>query len=341
MRLFSNLKVDIKEDLKSPFKSEESILEIKQSASSSEGIELEDEQSDRESEEIKFPPASLFSNLKTGINPKDYISKDPFETPLRSEGLLYDFEHFNDLEGYFAPFMLALQQNVKKATRPGYSLDSMLHMVEFILLIGERVIPMYPQHKDSISDYSECAKSLYELAKSEQSKAHREIAERISTWRIQMNDLSIDNDDLSQETKKVSNSSFSNSKDDSESMSDSKSKESEGSRLSRKKKSSKKSSSYETGSERRRRRRRRSLSSFSDDSRYSDESSTDDDKRYRKILKVITKAAKNYSIKDLGMSTNPSERRNKFNTWVIDLKKYSFHSFQDFRIVGWVPSKFK
>ena len=79
---FSNLKVDIKEDLKSPFKSEESILEIKQSGSSSEGIELEDEQSERENEEIKLPPASLFSNLKTGINPKDYISKDPFETPL-------------------------------------------------------------------------------------------------------------------------------------------------------------------------------------------------------------------------------------------------------------------
>ena len=51
------------------------------------------------------------------------------------------------------------------------------------------------------------------------------------------------------------------------------------------------------------------------------------DLEYRKILRCLTKSAKDYQIKELSMNPNPVERRERFRMWVVDLKNIlSTHS---------------
>ena len=46
----------------------------------------------------------------------------------------------------------------------------------------------------------------------------------------------------------------------------------------------------------------------------------DQDNEYRDIVKALAKSAKNYKIKELNMHPNPVIRREKFSTWIIDLR---------------------
>ena len=48
--------------------------------------------------------------------------------------------------------------------------------------------------------------------------------------------------------------------------------------------------------------------------------SEEEDKEYRTIVNSLSKSAKYYKIKELQMHSDPSIRREKFNTWVFDLK---------------------
>ena len=51
-----------------------------------------------------------------------------------------------------------------------------------------------------------------------------------------------------------------------------------------------------------------------------DSDSDDEDKEYRKIIKSLGKSAKNYKMKELTMHPEPKIRRERFNTWITDLK---------------------
>ena len=266
--------------------------------------------------------------LRSGFSDKDYISTNPRDIPLQTEGLLYDFEDFNALEAYFAPFLLYMQEGLLNAKFAGFLLNGITEVASFINEVGTRAIVQYPQHQEAIFEYISVGYSLLERAKYENSLANKKLAELTSSWRLKMQHISLDDlTQSSESTYHVNNKST--EKDDGHSANQSienedfsasdSSTRGSSSRRSCKKQSprSRKSSSPETGSERRARKKKTKSKHSSDSESSSDE---DDDKTYRIVLKVLIRAAKSYKIKELGMSANPTERRSKFITWVLDVR---------------------
>ena len=52
----------------------------------------------------------------------------------------------------------------------------------------------------------------------------------------------------------------------------------------------------------------------------SDSDSDDDDRKYRKLVKILYKSIKAYKPKELSMHSHPIIRKEKFSTWIIDLR---------------------
>ena len=102
--------------------------------------------------------------------------------PLRTDGLLYDFEDFDALETFFAPFLIYLQDSLANAKFAGFLLNGMIETVDFIKNVGARSVVHYPQHKEAIYEYISVACSLLSQAKYENSIAHKKLASLTSSW---------------------------------------------------------------------------------------------------------------------------------------------------------------
>ena len=262
---------------------------------------------------LKLSVVKLSQSLKN-----DYVSLDPNETILRSDGLLPDLATHSEVLMYFEPFMNELVSKATDATGPLFSTHRFENLVDFLHIVARRIALRHPLHQKYCSNISEVVNEMYDLAMSERSELNfQSPATQNENWRLRLNNLSLSKSQSSSvpplapfsrnlrvTTPFVSSGSPNDGGDDSNSNSNSSS-----SSASKRPSSSKKS---------KRNNKKKHTSKNDSDSSSTDED--DGDKLYRSIVNALSKTAKYYKIKELQMHSDPTVRREKFKNWVIDLK---------------------
>ena len=102
-----------------------------------------------------------------------------------------------------------------------------------------------------------------------------------------------------------------------------------------KKGKARKSSKKKRRKSRKKQKKKGYSSSSGSDSESDSDTSIANDNLYRKILRDLTRTAKNYKIKELTMSTDPNLRRERFNTWVIDARNILSTNSKTMGLLDW------
>ena len=82
---------------------------------------------------INTPP-----NISNGVPESYRVSSDPSDVPLRAEGILPSISCFEDLTGYFEPFMIKLIDLAETADSDEFENDLLLELATFIKSVSQR-----------------------------------------------------------------------------------------------------------------------------------------------------------------------------------------------------------
>ena len=257
------------------------------------------------------PTESIQEKMELGIAPnlnkKDYISLSPDEPTLRLEGLIPNFDSLKSITSFFNPFMMAITDCAKKALTPNYKLQRMKELCVFVSSISQRVIILYPEYGTYCRDLITTSADLYDTALEDQSDANFNSVEvQTAAWKLAQHNLSLSRSSRDNETANPTSASGAPGGGNGDSDGDDP--DGDGNNRRPKSNSSRKSA----------KKKKKNKAKDSDSSSSSD--SEDDDKQYRQIVNNLSKTAKYYKLKELQMHSDPSMRREKFNSWVMDMK---------------------
>ena len=272
---------------------------------------------------------------------KRYISMTPDENPLREDGLLPPISKLDDLIDYFDPFIVKMMDLALQCQQN----DSMIHEAEierlglFVMAIVPRFVAADDTHKVFFDIVIDNAKHAMEILQKVLQRKTILSNTSIATWNLKKN-ASIQ---LSQKNHGFNIPNANNGDSHSGEIPAQESQDApfnptepiDSENNNAVPPSSRPSSSSSRKSNKKKRKEAKKLllalqkngilSSDSSDSENDDGS--DSDNLYRKILRELMKSAKNYKIKELAMVSDPSQRREKFNNWIIDLRNVlSTHS---------------
>ena len=262
--------------------------------------------------------------LNPNLDPRDYISLSPDEETLRIDGLLPDFSHFKNITLFFNPFMNEIAKCLEAAQHPNYDLKRMAELCSFSTEIALRTQSTYPLlNKKYCEDIIASCAEMFELAMESQSEANFLTKTVQSTpWKIFTKELSKSRASARRHTSSAPQNAPDDGGDDDSSSSDDEDKPKRNKILNPKK--MKKSNA-----------KKKFRIAFNDSST---DDSEDDDKEYRSIITTLNKNSKYYKIKELQMHSDPTTRREKFNTWVIDLKNILSTHKKTAKVLNGYPS---
>ena len=275
------------------------------------------------------------SKEETGDQKDLFISLIPEDIPLRAEGKLPDFPDLDSLIDFFDPFMVKVMDMALtfKHDDTMFEVDAIEELADFIFKIASRILAEDQSNKEFLEIIKANVKAVVNIA--QQDLHSRTMALATSGWASKKDELMDSHEPQNQQsTFKSSNTTqaprmftpAANNNNPSSSDNDSK-----GARRSNKKRRSDRNKSKKVAN-------RNSPPPPSDGYPSSSDSESDNDSAfssdsvandnlYRKILRELMKSAKNYKIKELSMVSDPSQRREKFNNWIIDLRNVlSTHS---------------
>ena len=283
------------------------------------------------------PPTAMKTPAKS-MSKRDFVSMDPNEKPLRTEGLLPIIDSFDALVGYFEPFMIKLIDLAEASTTEEFENEELMDLVTYIQVISNRIKNTLTAEQYSHLLYLEVIESnvqeILNISQENQARVMISKSTNASSWIQRRKNLK----SVSRSVPGAHSAAGSPDGDDSDDdNSRKKAPRSPGFKIpssGKKRRSTERrakkahfSSGGDGGDDPDRDNGYESSSSSEDEDINQADDSTPNDGLYRRILKELMKASKNYKIKELSMASDPSIRRERFNNWIIDLRNIlSTHS---------------
>ena len=290
-------------------------------------------------------------HVKKGVKRKDFISTCPYiDDCLRAEGLIPDFSNFDDIDLFYDNFITVLLSGLQEANNTKVELDYPREVYTFLSAVTPRILFSYSQHEAYIIDQQKGFEAIWKETLKRRSCAHNKKHQKSRDhWKSQLDEITKSfNDETLNENldeairneKTITSSGTKSSFDEDNAIiatssdltaeegkvdvvasgsgggGDDDSSDSEDEDKDRKPSKSPKLSKKEKKRLKAKKKTEKSTSSSSSSS----SDSEDEDKEYRSILNALAKSAKNYKIRELSMNPDPILRRERFNTWITDLK---------------------
>ena len=118
----------------------------------------------------RFIPLNLAAIKASITRKRDYVSCDPFDLNLRSEGLIPDLKSHREVMEFFDPFMNEIVEMASLATNENFSLLRFEALVNFVNSVAPRVQVHYPVHKVYCTDILEHVAEMYDFVMAERSE---------------------------------------------------------------------------------------------------------------------------------------------------------------------------